>query len=353
MNGVDDPPANPTTLGDVWIGETRPRVGQEGNRTMEPTKIENSGELDLNRAEEAAKTIQALIEGLRFVAPEDAVGSNSRLRDIAVRLDVLTEALKITPPVVNVNAQLERHRAIERRHRDQRGQICALLQMPWEQVTTRVKELLEDARMKVDLIGELRAGAAAVGLDPEMRPVDLAKALTARGPENAQGPYSRLQLIHEELKAAGLTPAGADPWNPIDSVKMLIEERRELLEEMAKSVSQEQIVDALASDPPPQQPVESEKLETVAEFMSGSADAMPDLLPSALQAAHDALVAVITASERDWSRSADLAWIYGVLVGWSEDDLRVLQINFGWREQVIRVIDEHRVALVCAGMAEQ
>lgn len=24
MNGVDDPPANPTSLGNVWIGETRP-----------------------------------------------------------------------------------------------------------------------------------------------------------------------------------------------------------------------------------------------------------------------------------------------------------------------------------------
>lgn len=26
MNGVDDPPANPTSLGNVWIGETRPKL---------------------------------------------------------------------------------------------------------------------------------------------------------------------------------------------------------------------------------------------------------------------------------------------------------------------------------------
>ena len=62
MNGVDDPPANPTSLGNIWVGETRPTfVAIESEmftqgldelqrlRAMERRLLEWADQLEANR----------------------------------------------------------------------------------------------------------------------------------------------------------------------------------------------------------------------------------------------------------------------------------------------------------------
>lgn len=397
---------------------------------MEPTKITSTADLELADAAHATKSIESLIEGLGSLEPENSDGIMIRLRTIAGWLEVLTAKLKITSPALTpgkmieeLQASIKRHRETERRHRDQRAQISDLLETHWDQVEHRVRELIEDRRYAIDLFGAVRAMAAAAGLDPNLRPIDMVAQLAEerrgihlavcttgcdpvaslagsvraiieeRGMASAPPPdhSGRLIAIHEALNASGITPVGADPLNPIDSVKRLIEERNELLEEMARGAPPEAVAVAAseltdqaergedvpwtaASEPPPDLPLgplcEScrEKLcsrcnrcHSVAGFMRGCEFADPpcdhelapvDVLPGALRIAHEALISVMATSERDWTRAADLAWIYGVLVGWSPDDLEEMQIRFGWREQTVQLIEEHRGALVCAGMAE-
>lgn len=52
----------------------------------------------------------------------------------------------------------------------------------------------------------------------------------------------------------------------------------------------------------------------------------------------DALGSTLAFSSQDWSTAADFAWLYGIVVGWAdeEDDaLPDLARRFGWTEQQV------------------
>lgn len=51
---------------------------------------------------------------------------------------------------------------------------------------------------------------------------------------------------------------------------------------------------------------------------------------------------VIVFSSKDWSLSADDAWIYGVVVGWDEPSLVELQKKHRWQDgEVFRLKELH------------
>ncbi|HSD86094.1 MAG TPA: hypothetical protein VLB44_01220 [Kofleriaceae bacterium] len=340
---------------------------------MEAMKIESLADLDLKGARYAVTTITAHLDSLGSISLEDVEATGPRLAAIAQRIGELAAALRIASPnaqatlpeehdrqIRELTTSVQRHRETERRHRDQRARICEVLQATWSEVEPRVKELLDDRRAAIDMFGEVRAAAAAAGIDQDMRPLDMMRRLTEE----------RRELLVALADDDALLNGASLP----DSVRRLAEERRELLEEMARGADPEKVAAAASGlAEPPLDPPLGPSCENCHERLCRSCnrchsfsretrcvladppcgpEPTPVILPGALRIAHEALVAVISASERDWTRAADLAWIYGVLVGWSPDDLEELQIRFGWREQTASIIDEHRAALVCAGMVE-
>jgi hypothetical protein len=53
-------------------------------------------------------------------------------------------------------------------------------------------------------------------------------------------------------------------------------------------------------------------------------------------------------SSQDWSTNADFAWLYGILVGWSDDEgdaLPQLAERFGWRPEIVERLRRHRAAV--------
>lgn len=341
---------------------------------MEPQKIEGTGDLDWTEARLATEAILKAIAAAGFTAPEDTDRHVIRVQVIATQMDRLVAALKITNPSADtamallrersevaaalgaenplgnthtamltrarwLNNKIEQQRLTERRHRDQRLKICEALGIQWD--------------------GEIKAQ-----LD--------ARQLADRG---------RLAGIHGLLAAAGLTTSTDDPLDPTDVVRRLVEERNEMLAEMALGVEPEKLAEAVAGEPASNQPrigccascnerlcarghchsVEGSRDASGVALHTGcvlatpsceSQDGTADILPGALRIVHEALISVIATSERDWSRSADLAWLYGVIIGWSALDFEALRVSFGWGVGVVQVIQEHRAALVCAGIVE-
>lgn len=52
---------------------------------------------------------------------------------------------------------------------------------------------------------------------------------------------------------------------------------------------------------------------------------------------------IIIHSARDWSLKSSDAWIYGIIVGWDKEALKILKDKYGWNGEFIERIEElHR-----------
>lgn len=69
----------------------------------------------------------------------------------------------------------------------------------------------------------------------------------------------------------------------------------------------------------------------------------------------DALISArrtMTFSSQDWSTARDFAWLYGILVGWADDDgnddestLACLAVRFGWTGPDVEQLKAMRTAV--------
>jgi hypothetical protein len=69
----------------------------------------------------------------------------------------------------------------------------------------------------------------------------------------------------------------------------------------------------------------------------------------------DAIESSRRAMERapvDWVSDIRLAWAYGVICGWTEDELEELATLYGWSEATIRQLDSFAKALPPRGMKQ-
>jgi hypothetical protein len=194
--------------------------------------------------------------------------------------------------------------------------------------------------------------------------------------ERARRAEDALSALHAVIRAANPAPGVV---KDLDVVVGMIKERQELLNEIAASVPPEVVAQAVGQP----QGVPSETTDQFPADQAGepraycgdcvecegelcprceqchrngcvAAVSSCDVAttPSALRAALDSLVAVISTGPTAWLRYPDLAWVYGVLVGLNDAELDDLQIGFGWTRDAITVITRHHAAVADARRSE-
>lgn len=62
----------------------------------------------------------------------------------------------------------------------------------------------------------------------------------------------------------------------------------------------------------------------------------------------DSLAEVLSFSPRDWGQSSDLAWVYGIVCGWSEDAMSEIGEKFNWGDGEITKLKILHAAFVAA-----
>jgi hypothetical protein len=79
-------------------------------------------------------------------------------------------------------------------------------------------------------------------------------------------------------------------------------------------------------------------------------------IPTETRAALESLRDTVVFSSNDWSTAPDFAWIYGILVGWTDDDgnntVGRFAERFGWDAAKVNRLLLHRAAVV-ASMEEK
>lgn len=270
----------------------------------------NTNGQDWAAAERAVKAIASQLDGNSFADPMDWNGRAIRTRIVESKMKDLRIALGIVGDIPSIRAMqtdlAEANRVI--------GETRAALAGAVPDIGAPVEECVRT------LVAQHRA--AIFSADP--------------APATDRDPL--LEAL-EEWSAIRVTLCAEFPAtdDPLVAVRALLKERKEMLAEMARAPDAEDVIAGAAEvqDDHPSAP-EMPPPEIAAVELEG-----------AIAAALASLVAVISVSMVDWSRSSELAWIYGVLVGWAPDDIEELRIRFGWGVATSQTIEEHRAA-VCA-----
>lgn len=279
-------------------------------------------------AQRAVKAIASQIEGAFHAAPEDAVGCAERTQQVAREILELRKALCLDPTS------------------DQRQEVKDLVLAPdWEAVPAKVRQQLQADVVEANrVIGEVRAALAGAVPDIGAPVEECVRTLVAQHRAavfSADPQPSTANARLQEIRAA-LSAEFPGTEDPLVAVRALLKERKEMLAEMARAPDAEDVIAGAAEvqddhpSAPEMPPPEMPPPEIAAVQLEG-----------AIAAALASLVAVISVSMTDWTRSSELAWIYGVLVGWAPDDIEELRIRFGWGVATSQTIEEHRAA-VCA-----
>lgn len=270
----------------------------------------NTNGQDWAAAERAVKAIASQLDGNSFADPMDWNGRAIRTRIVESKMKDLRIALGIVGDIPSIRAMqtdlAEANRVI--------GEIRAALAGSVPDIGAPVEECVRT------LVAQHRAAifsadpAPATDRDPLLEALEIQESSAIRA------------ILRAEFPATD---------DPVVAVRALLKERKEMLAEMARAPDAEDVIAGAAevqddhpSAPPPE--ISAVRLE------------------GAIAAALASLVAVISVSMTDWTRSSELAWIYGVLVGWAPDDIEELRIRFGWGVATSQTIEEHRAAICVA-----